>query len=60
MIILTTLSDLATFSSFLNNQRGEVVYIVVESILCALRIHVYDFHPVLMYASVCGFYCVCR
>ena len=60
MIILTTLSDLATFSFFLNNWRGEVVHIVFESFLCALRIHVYYFHPVLMCASACGFYSVCR
>lgn len=60
MIILTTLSNLATLSFFLNNRRGEVVYIAVESFLCALRIHVYYFHPLLMGASVCGFYSVCR
>lgn len=59
MIILTTLSNLATLFSFLNNRRGEVVYIA-QLFLSVLRIHVYYFHPLLMGASVCGFYSVCR
>lgn len=36
------------------------MYMAVESFLCALRIHVYYFHPLRMGASVCGFYSVYR